>query len=104
MPHHGTVERLKRMVMDGLDISTIQDEAKKADLAKEYLATRRFYAKAAIIIVSVICITLLISFIIFGNQVSSQTIDACRSACQSEGSMVDRVSAYTCTCIRREGP
>ena len=92
-------QRVQRMAMDGLDISSIQDDAAKADLAREFLATRRFYAKAAIIITLVICITLTLGFLIFGNQVDSETIDSCKSACQSSGTMMDEVTPYRCVCV-----
>ena len=85
--------------MDGLDVSTLQDESVKLDLAKEYLATRRFYAKTAIIITTLVCITLTLAFLIFGNQVSSSTIEACRVACQSNGSIMQEATSEKCTCL-----
>jgi hypothetical protein len=87
------------MVLDGLNISTIQADETKAELAKEYLANRRFYAKTAIIITSLVCITLTLAFLIFGNQVGETTIQACESACQSNGSIMQEATAYRCTCI-----
>ena len=97
--HKSTPHRLRRMIMDGLNISTIQNDDTKAELAKEYLANRRFYAKTAIIITSLVCITLTLAFIIFGNQVGEATIRACESACQSSGSIMQEATAYRCTCI-----
>jgi len=98
--HHRPInERLQRMVMDGLDISTLQGEDVRADLAKEYLATRRFYAKTAIIVTLLICITLTLAFVIFGNQVSPSTIEACRVACQSSGSIMQEATSESCMCL-----
>lgn len=91
-------QRLRRMVMDGLDITNLQGEEIRADLAREYLATRRFYAKVALIIISIICITITLGFLILGNQVSENTISACRTACQSSGSYMDKVTAHACVC------
>jgi len=85
--------------MDGLDVSTLQDEAVRSDLAKEYLATRRFYAKTAIIITTLVCITLTLAFLIFGNQVKPSTIEACRVACQSSGSIMQEATSQKCTCL-----
>ena len=100
MSHHKPInERLRRMVMDGLDISTLQGEDVRADLAKEYLATRRFDAKAAIIITLLVCITLTLAFVIFGNQVNPSTIEACRVACQSSGSIMQEATPQSCTCL-----
>ena len=95
-------DRVRRMVMDGLDISTIQDDGQKAELAKEYLATRRFYAKAAIIIVSLICITLVLAFVIFGYQVKSEVISSCQTACQTTNSIMKEANAHECICIERQ--
>ena len=104
MPNHKPIkERLQRMVMDGLDISTIQDDSEKAELAKEFLATRRFYAKAAIIIVSLICITLTLGFMIFGYQVKSEVISSCQAACQTTNSIMKEATAHECICIEQQG-
>jgi len=97
--HHKPLnERLRRMVMDGLDISSLQGEDVRADLAREYLSTRRFYAKIILIIVSIICTTLVLGFLILGNQVSESTIQGCMNACQASGSYMKSVTAHTCTC------
>ena len=103
MSNHKSInERLRRMVMDGLDISTIQDDSEKAELAKEFLSTRRFYAKAAIIITSIICATLVLAFIIFGFQAKEGTISACREACQTANSIMLEATAHKCTCAERQ--
>jgi len=84
---------------DNLDLSNIQEDGVKADLVKEYLETRRYYARTALIIIALVCITITLAFLIFGNQVSGATIEACRSACQADGSFVREVTPYKCTCI-----
>ena len=88
--------------MDGLDISTIQDDSEKVELAKEFLATRRFYAKTAIIIVSIVCVTLVLAFVIFGYQVEEEVILACESACQTTNSIMQEATAHKCICVERQ--
>jgi len=96
--HRPINKRLRRMVMDGLDVSTIQDEPIRADLAKEYLATRRFYAKSAIIVTLLICFTLVLAILIFGYQVQVDIISACQEACAASGSLVSEVTSQRCVC------
>lgn len=99
MSHHRPVhERLRRMVMDGLDITTLQGEDVRADLVREYLATRRFYAKIALAIIAIICLVITIHSIIHANKIEQEVISECSAACASVGSPTVRVTAFSCIC------
>ena len=84
--------------MDGLDITNLESEDIRADLVREYLAARRFYAKVVLAIVVFACLSITIYSIIYANKIEQEVISACSSACSSVNSSVVRVTAFSCIC------
>ena len=104
MSHHRPIsERLRRMVMDGLDITTLESEDIRAPGLHEYLLTRRFYAKVILAIVIFICLSITVYSIIYANKIDQEVISECSAACASANSSVIKVTAFSCVCDVSEG-